>query len=488
MQSKGKPFYEDDRQIEMTAYMGPRRAGKRNFNADYGNPRDPEEGYPSFWTDQVFQDYKDAGFTFLIPEGDAFFGMRLTPEGWNAEEDFTKCDLYHFMKMAQKHNLAVYPSSKIVLDKIARASGRLGEEDKKIVGTFVKTVKEYFPDTCKGVLLTDEPAIQAAERIEETIAYIKELVSDMDVFVSMFPIYGCVGSYEVTYDTEEFRNKAITIDIREKAYQNYIDTYGKIMGEFAFDYYPIMHNEKEELAPTFYMNLEMAAESGRKNGFPIAVTLQSFSMTRGYRPETGKGDLVFCVPTYEDVRYQVYSSLAFGVKRIGYFTFWQHYNEGSCEVFPTAMVVYDEAEECGYRKTSIYDAVKKVNDQIRQFDHVFLRFDWRGCRIVNKSNDDNMTFVKGGYTGGSLKEVSAKRDTLIGCMENPDDGREGYWIVNAHNPRFCEWNEIEMRLDRATHILYYRAGREYKAKLDENGKFTIRLGAGEGIFIIPYIE
>ena len=45
-----------------------------------------------------------------------------------------------------------------------------------------------------------------------------------------------------------------------------------------------------------------------------------------------------------------------------------------------------------------------------------------------------------------------------------------------------------MRLDRATHILYYRAGREYKAKLDENGKFTIRLGAGEGIFIIPYIE
>ena len=39
------------------------------------------------------------------------------------------------------------------------------------------------------------------------------------------------------------------------SYQNYIDTYGKIMGEFAFDYYPIMHNEKEELVLNFIFNI-----------------------------------------------------------------------------------------------------------------------------------------------------------------------------------------------------------------------------------------
>jgi len=236
------------------------------------------------------------------------------------------------------------------------------------------------------------------------------------------------------------------------------------------------------------MNLEMAARSGLENGFTTAITLQSFGMDANYNPETGKANRIFAVPSYEDIRYQVYSSLAFGVKRIGYFTFWQHYNEGSAEVFPTAMVVYDEAEESGYRKTAIYDAVKKVNDQIRMFDHVFLRFDWRGCCIVNKSNDDNMSFVKGGYSGRSLKKVTAKRDALIGCFENPEDGREGYWVVNAHNPRFYEWNEVEIEFEGATHLQYYRMGREHEEELDENGKFCIRLGAGEGIFLIPYRE
>ena len=49
-------------------------------------------------------------------------------------------------------------------------------------------------------------------------------------------------------------------------------------------------------------------------------------------------------------------------------------------------------------------------------------------------------------------------------------------------------NEVEVQLDNATHIQYYRAGREIQATLDENGKFRIRLGAGEGIFVIPYKE
>ena len=56
MIKKGKPVYQDDRRIEMTAYMGPRRAGKRFFNNEYGNPRDCEDGYQEFWTDEVFED------------------------------------------------------------------------------------------------------------------------------------------------------------------------------------------------------------------------------------------------------------------------------------------------------------------------------------------------------------------------------------------------------------------------------------------------
>ena len=488
MHNTGRPCYQDDRCIEMTAYMGPRRGGKRNFNENHSNPRDPKEGYPSFLTEQVFQDYKDAGFTFLIPEGDAFFGTRLTSEGFAEEADFKKSDLYRYFKEAEKHGLFVYPSNKILLDKIARKPGPLTDEEKEIIGRFVTTVKSHFPKLCKGVLLTDEPGIEAADHIREIVGYIKELEPEMDVFTSMLPMYGCVGSYHFKYDDEQYKNVPITLEMRGEAYQNYIDTYGQILGEFAYDYYPMHTGSKDYLQPTFYMNLEMAAKSGLAKGFPIAITLQAFRMDANYQPEVGRGDEIYRLPTYEDIRYQVYSALAFGVKRIGYFTFWQHYNESHAEVFPMSMVVYDEAEECGYRKTSIYYDVQKVNRQIRMFDHVFLRFQWKGCRVVCKSDDENMKYVCGGYEEGMLKEVSSTRDTLVGCFENPEDGREGYWVVNAHNPYFYEWNEVSVRFEGATHIQYYRAGKEYCMELDKDGNFDIRLGVGEGIFVIPYTE
>ena len=103
-----KPQFPDDRRIEMTAYMGPRRAGKRMFFGKYGeNPRDPKEGYPSFFTDAVFELYKNAGFSFLMPEGDAYFGNVITPDGFVKESDFKKSDLYTYMKMAEKHGLDV---------------------------------------------------------------------------------------------------------------------------------------------------------------------------------------------------------------------------------------------------------------------------------------------------------------------------------------------------------------------------------------------
>lgn len=148
---------------------------------------------------------------------------------------------------------------------------------------------------------------------------------------------------------------------------------------------------------------------------------------------------------------------------------------------------FDPSEEKGYRTTEIYDAVKEVNEEILAFDHVFLRFEWQGCRVVRVSRDRNIHNVKGGYEGGILKDITATRDLLVGYMENPEDHTEGYWIVNAENPFHDQINDVEMRLEGATRAVYYRKGKEYDIAL-QDGKFSIRLGVGEGIFVIPYHE
>ena len=102
MQLEDKLNYKNDRKIEVTAYIGPRRAGKHLYQGVYGAyPLDPEEGYPSFITDEVFEIYKDAGMNFLMPEADAFYGERITEDGYVEEPDFEKSDLYEYMKMAE---------------------------------------------------------------------------------------------------------------------------------------------------------------------------------------------------------------------------------------------------------------------------------------------------------------------------------------------------------------------------------------------------
>ena len=485
----GRPQYADDRRLEATAYMGPRRAGKRKFNEAYGNPRDNAAGYREFWDDAVFEAYKAAGFTFLIPEGDAFYGTHITETGEECVPAFEESDLYRFLQRAQRHGLPVYPSQAELMYIMARRDEGMSNDDRALVQNMVKTLREHFPDTVKGLLLTDEPTMKHRRAVASCVECVREVAPDWDLFISMLPIYGTAEMFGADMQSARFKDREVTLEMKEKEYSQYIRVYGKLLGEFSFDYYAFNCDAgAETLSATYFRNLELAAEGAREHGFTMSTTLQACRMDRGYDPATGKAErIIFRDVTYEDMRWQVYAALAFGARRLGYFTFWQHYNEGRFETFPTAMVVYDEAEPCGWRKTAIYDAVKKVNEQVHACDHVFLRFVWRGCRTVNKSGDENMALVKGDYTAGSLSAVDATRDTLIGCFENPDDGRDGYWLVNAHNPYFYEWSELTAHFQSATRAVYWRGGREHDVAL-ENGVLRLRLGAGEGVFVIPYSE
>ena len=84
---------------------------------------------------------------------------------------------------------------------------------------------------------------------------------------------------------------------------------------------------------------------------------------------------------------------------------------------------------------------------------------------------------------------------LVGCMLNPEDGKEGFWIVNADNPFHFQVNDVELIFKDTKKITYYRTGKEYEADLEQVikdgetcGKWKVRLGAGEGIFVIPQGE
>lgn len=491
-----KVTYSDDRQLDLTAYLGPRRAGKNYYNGVYGAyPLDPKEGYPSFITDEIFQLYKDAGLNFLMPEGDAYYGQRVTADGLVAEPDFEKSDLYHYMEVARRNGLDVYPTSEELFMHIGHAEGSIGEEEKAHIKEMVQTLEAYFPDVFRGIMVTDEPNYKQVGRVKSIMDYlrseeIRAIKSDLKIFTSMLPIYGELATFGPEYDTDGSANiKAI--EDRRKAYQYYIDSCAEAMGEFSFDFYPLLYDNR--ISPWYYMNLEMAAKRCKADNIPLAVTLQSCRFDVTINEKTGRSAVAYRVPNYYDMRWQVYSALAFGVSRIGYYTFWPHYKIWSETAQPTAMLVPEPSEEKGYRKTEIYAAVQEMNHEMLAFDHVFLRFRWQGCIVVRKSMARNIRNVEAEYQDDVLKSVTASRDFLVGCMENPEDEVKGYWFVNAANPYRYQVNDVEVMLKGVTKMTYYRKGKEYDILLEQvmkkdgaYGKWQIRLGIGEGIFAIPY--
>lgn len=492
-----KPTYSDDRQLFLTAYIGPRRMGKRNFNGKYGaNPKDPKEGYPSFLTDEVFELYKAAGLNVLLPEADAWYGTRMTEDGYVLETEFEKSDLYHYMKVAEANGLVVYPTLEELFGPMTHQDGPFGKKEKTLIRDFVKTVQAYFPTVFKGIMLTDEPTCRSLGRVKKIVDYlyseeIRAIKPDMDLFASMLPIYADINCFAAESDTMMIGAQVGFGEERTQAYQSYMNTCFEITHEFSYDYYGI--GRDGWLSPAFYHNLQLAATVGKEKNYPISITLLSARMDTDYNPNTGRGKTIFREPTYEDMCYQVYSALAFGVSRIGYFTFWQHYNEGTKEVFPKAMVNYDPSREEGYRATEIYYAVKEVNEEINAIDHIFMRFRWEGCTTFCNSRDRNIRLLKTDYEDTYLKKIKGSRDTLVGCFKNPEDGARGYWIVNAHNPYRHEMNDVEVWFKGVTNLVYYRKGREYDVSLvqdtvdgDIYGKWSVRLGVGEGIFVIAY--
>lgn len=496
MKQQNKPNYADDRRIDLTAYLGPRRAGKNIYDGVYGAyPLDPKEGYPSFITDEVFQLYKEAGLNFLMPEGDAYYGYRLTETGFVDEPDFEKSDLYHYMEVAERNDLGVYPTSEELFARMSHAEGTIEQKDRESLKQMIQTIQSYFPDTFWGIMVTDEPTHAQMGRVKSIMDYlrsdeIQKIKPDLKVFASMLPMYGTLASYGAENE-EHSADSPEGINARKSIYGKYIDACMEAMQEFSVDFYPLV--DETLISSWFYTNLEMAAERCKEAGFPLAVTLQSCRLDADYDEETGHSKVVYRTPHYEDMRWQVYSALAFGASRLGYYTFWPHYIVGPNIVHQNAMVVFEPSDEKGYRTTEIYDAVKAVHQEILAFDHVFLRFQWQGCRVVRTSQDENIRYVAGGYKSESFAVKKAARDLLIGCMLNPEDGAKGYWIVNAENPYRNQINDVELLFAETTRLIYYRRGKEYDIELEQilqeekqYGKFVIQLGVGEGIFAIPY--
>lgn len=469
---EGTPIYEDDEYIELAAYMGPRRGGYRYWNGEYGtHPDDPEGGWDSFINEQSFKDYMDAGFTYVLSEGDAFYDYDY--DLGQSVTKFEDSDLYDYMELAEKVGLKVVPTSNFLVNLASSSDYRLTDEHKQTIDKMIEDLSKY--KMFKGLTLRDEPDASCAKTFGAIQSYVWEKHPDFFFYTCMLPIYGKMSSF----------SNGITDD-KEAAYTEYVQAIADNTGTFAYDHYPLYVDPIQNVTMVqadYYQNFELVAQNAKKNDYDAGFVVQ----TTGWG--TKDGEMTARHPrvteTKADISFQVYSALAYGMKYINYYTYWEHYAQSDATYIYSAMVDYPEKNGQEPIKTKTYYAVKEMNEELKKFDHVFLKYDWEGTMAVTAKNRAKSTLLAcvDDYSSPRIKSAESKEEAIIGCLKD-EKGYDGFMIVNATDPGQNVNNAVTIEFAEATSAICYINGEEQTIEL-KDGTYTFELTAGQGIFVIP---
>ncbi|MBP3936740.1 MAG: hypothetical protein IK954_04050 [Clostridia bacterium] len=452
-----RPVYRDNQELTIYAYAGPRSGGYQWQVGGQVPEDDPVGGWNTFVTEKDFLDYKNAGFTLLFPEYDA---------PYNSAETFKGSVLEDYMELADQVGLDVLVYAPSLTEWTSGTAQMLTATQKHFISSAINKLKGY--DSFYGLTMRDEPKDTAIDIYKAIADYINGIQPGLSTLTAMLPIYG-----------QRYLSGT---------YKNYIKNFGLASGIFCYDFYPLQWNPKRGnyLKTQWYQNLEMAANTADDNDFDLGIIIQSCA----FGPEGGyqKVDHARSVLTKADVGFQLYTALAYGVKTVGYFTYWQHRHDGhphTTNRFYDAMVMYPEKNGQPAVKTDTYYAVQAANNEVKKFDHVLMNFEWQGTMALKKTDEFGILSEIASYKPLNIGSASATADAIIGHLKD-SAGNDGYMIVNSVEPSKNVTSKVTVNFKGATAAIAYVKGEETTIML-QDGNYTFNLGAGEGVFVIPYI-
>ena len=336
-------------------------------------------------------------------------------------------------------------------DEIARL---LLESDEKTVREYVKKY-EKFP-AYRGVLLKDEPNVEQLAWVKKARDKWNEYFPDKDCYTNLFPSHVDRGLAKLEEgDTWE---------------ETYVKAYLKDGAQrLSYDLYPLLIEDDGSISQQkeFLHDLEFCAEAAKEAGVPMWVFIQSLSYSRWHRH-----------PDEAALRWQIMSAFAYGAKGIQHFCYWPPTEDKILTV--TEGFVTREGEPA-----SVYYHAKKIHEEIFAFEKDYTQYDYVGVMPIRgeQAVGKNFTYdlLKTPMRAhDKIVSVRATQDTLVGALKN-EEGKDAFFIVNFCDPYYHQEDEVVLELKGATTLDVWEGGKKRK-EVGENGKFTFKIQAGDGIF------
>lgn len=455
MGSVKEPTFEETEGVVFAAYAAPTVKGRVS---------DLEE------LDDAYKKLAEAGFTKAIAlyegcsyeEGkDAFETIKLRSE--EAEKvAMTVLDI------AEKYGVKYW-----VRDWSFYGLGRLYANDLTTKEDFEKVISEMFSEENPYI---DHPAYGGNFGFDEPqsefemqgIAWQAELYNKYiqqnsetggEIFVNLLPSYG---------------SQTYAEDVKY-----YFENVAPYVGYVSWDYYPFVASGTENyIRETYYYNLELMANMCKEYDYEMRCFVQAKSDFTGMRAMENIGD----------IRFQIYSGMAFGVREFSYYTYSSAVNETN----PTSEDGYSLYDYTTGTYTWVYEAAKEVHAEVHEMDDAYMAYDWEGImyRNANEMIDNPLflNFASPMEEHERMEFVTNTQDVMAGVFKAKDADREeqdAFMFVNVTDPSQELENEVTVKFEKARALLMYRLGEKEIVELDSDGTYTFLLQPGEGRFVIP---
>lgn len=436
----------------------------------------------------------------VLPDYDAVDAGSFGISAWYAPEvtieafrEYKECGFDYIFLMG--HNVGSIGS--------ARIEQALGYCDELGIKAFVDITKMLDSIDTYTPIYAQHPSFMGYN-YDEPVIY-KNSLNGADGLVDIGPV---VEKFRKDYPDLEFlvnlnpsTSTSLPWGTPPFTYQEYIDAQLQYINSayegaecnnwISCDDYPLCYNDSVSqsyyLKTTWLENLEYLAVAKRDSGYKLTSNFFIQSMPYG----TNDG-LRNRVPTYNDIRLQVYTLLAFGYDCASYF----------CYATPSVGVEFNEQQVAMIdregNQTPIYEAGKKVNAEVRGLENTYMQFNdnWQGvCAVygINNTSKGDYYFNK---TMDCLKKVLSveqlsgvqsvvtDEDIIIGYMKDAQ-GNSGFMVVNYNDTTYGKKVNATIMFDGFTKADVYVAGVKQTIDLKDH-KLDIHLVEGEGAFVIPH--
>ncbi len=305
------------------------------------------------------------------------------------------------------------------------------------IKSMVDTYSKY--KATSGYYIVDEPDIAGLEDAAMRYKTILSYAPDATPYVNLLP--GWAAPVSSGY-VENYVNK--WIDLCGKENLKYL----------SFDSYPFM------IDGTFrefhYQNLDMIRLAGLKNGVKTSCYAQSIGIPNAYRR-----------PNTAELRYSVFSSIAYGIKNIVWFTYWTPTNRS--EPFTDAII------DPQGNKTDLYVPFATLNGELKQLGRTLVKLDAR--EVYHSGNIPEG--AKSLPSDFILSPEDKTCDLILTYFICPQTGQEYVMTVNKS---FTETKQLQFALNtnyRQIKEVSSLSGRLEKVKKQDN-KIEIELSPGNG--------